>query len=635
MANEVSKELKAKLEENEFALQGDQICLSGFNPDKYPVKMTLGDGTINVCFKSDSSLENEVEFEKSYPLDSIDKLKSGLYDLNFEIFSQVVEKFKNSHMKQKDSTHVKFSVEDNSYLSNKLKVKGLVDEFTQSESKSEEELKALFKSFWKNEFISAVQQGANAENILKTENIIDIQKSIKSIIEVPVKDDFNAVLDEIQKYPRMRNSAVELYYSYHLNPTTKVDFPNFNSTNRKGIEMLERLLGENFIGSEDDKTKMDKIINEFELHQYPKIQTKNNESSDSYLPKFYVLDQLFNLIIKVDHKVMDYNENNEEQKKMYEQALLINNWIGLSYFPEIIDDLEFNKNVIYTGAPGTGKTYRVLKTVKYLTNYDKSRYEFVQFHPSFSYEDFIEGIRPTKQSNEKKDSIQFELKNGIFREFCKEAKKDEGKYISDIENRKGTNHKYSYFFIIDEINRAELSRVFGELLFGLEYRGKEHTFRTQYSNLRNSDEVDFYIPENVYVIGTMNDIDRSIDSFDIALRRRFNWIHTKCDYDVISQMPEISELKNKQEYIIACKSLNDYICDTKEMSRIYEIGHSYFMKISDFIRGKEITNAAIGRLFDYKIKPLLREYLRTNYKINELDSIMKDAKSKFSIPKGK
>ena len=174
--------------------------------------------------------------------------------------------------------------------------------------------------------------------------------------------------------------------------------------------------------------------------------------------------------------------------------------------------LKNNLQLILTGAPGTGKTFMARQLAAKMigceveeldSKQNKQRFSFVQFHPGYDYSDFVIGLKP--ELNEASKQIFFDWKGGIFKTFCDAAKKDS-------ENK--------YVMVIDEINRADLSRVFGELFFCLEDRGKEVT-------LPNGEK--FTIPENIYIIGTMNDIDRSVESMDFALRRRFAWHEVKAE----------------------------------------------------------------------------------------------------------
>lgn len=165
-----------------------------------------------------------------------------------------------------------------------------------------------------------------------------------------------------------------------------------------------------------------------------------------------------------------------------------------------------NHNVVLTGAPGTGKTYLAKEVAEEMS----AAYKIVQFHPSYDYTDFVEGLRPLSRG----DSLGFQRMDGVFKKFCKEA-------LHADSSR-------PYVFIIDEINRGEISKIFGELFHSIDrgYRGKKGRVNTQYQNLVKEDDEfyeGFYVPENVYIIGTMNDIDRSVDSMDFALRRRFAW----------------------------------------------------------------------------------------------------------------
>ena len=275
-------------------------------------------------------------------------------------------------------------------------------------------------------------------------------------------------------------------------------------------------------------------------------------------------------------------------------------------------------------------------------NVKESNFKIVQFHPSYGYEDFIEGVKPKGLTQD--GNIKFELVNGEFKQFC-------------IDASKKPNEKF--YFIVDEINRAELSRTFGELLYCFEYRvkfedngsidynkNKTNLIRTQYSNLidslQNKHELSlhinesksyFGIPENVYFIGTMNDIDRSIDSFDMALRRRFSWIRKNCDLEVVNEWLYENKIADEisAKYIEACESLNKFIEIELNLGKSYQIGHAYFMKLKLENQSNNLKEDMLTELWENNIKPLLNEYLRADYKESDIEEKLKTAQSKFSL----
>lgn len=246
----------------------------------------------------------------------------------------------------------------------------------------------------------------------------------------------------------------------------------------------------------------------------------------------------------------------------------------------------------------------------------RGRIGFVQFHPSYDYTDFVEGLRPVKAGE---NQIGFDLKDGIFRKFCDAA-------AGDLDNK--------YFFIIDEINRADLSKVFGELMFGLEenYRGKP--FKTQYSGLRADmgKKSEFVIPTNVYIIGTMNDIDRSVETFDFALRRRFVWIEVKANEVMETVLKNM--LKNKDEEIIKdltdrAINLNNALSDNGKdlnLNEHYHLGPAYFGKIN--FEGHIEIQAAYQELWNNRIEPILREYVR-GYEQVQIKAFIDSCKAVF------
>ncbi len=282
----------------------------------------------------------------------------------------------------------------------------------------------------------------------------------------------------------------------------------------------------------------------------------------------------------------------------------------------IIKLLEANKNLILTGAPGTGKTYLAQSIAERWManeaneankdNKDKERFNFVQFHPSYDYSDFFEGLRPVQQAQ---SQIGFELKEGNFKHFCRLAAQEANK--AQEEQRDAQR----YVFIIDEINRGEISKIFGELLFSIDpdYRGATHRTQTQYSNLIKPaiDDVfadGFYVPENVYIIGTMNDIDRSVESLDFAFRRRFAWYEVKAQ-DRMEMLGEDKTLKVAglcDEAKQRLKQLNEAIAGIPSLGVAYQIGPAYFLKLEHYLEDE----SPFDSLWQYHLKPLLFEYVR-------------------------
>ncbi len=303
-----------------------------------------------------------------------------------------------------------------------------------------------------------------------------------------------------------------------------------------------------------------------------------------------------------------------------------------------------SKNIIYYGAPGTGKTYTVQNSVRQRVLQSGDDLDdvalFTQFHPSFGYEDFIEGLKP----HIKNGATELKLTNGIFKNFCKKAMNN----LREHRENPKENKLKEYYFVADEINRAELSTVFGELLLCLEenkrvdfvengsLKDESMMIETQYSYLYSNEDDrilgnsnKFGVPANLYFIGTMNDIDRSIDSFDLALRRRFIWERMDCDYEIVVNSEIFKDIDDLEPYINICKGINSFISKKLELGKSYEVGHAYFMDIH--INQKTITKKSVQELFDKKLKPLIEEYLRGEYSQVEIEVKLKEANEIFSL----
>lgn len=276
-------------------------------------------------------------------------------------------------------------------------------------------------------------------------------------------------------------------------------------------------------------------------------------------------------------------------------------YISRKEYESIVSLLRHKKNIILKGAPGVGKTFAA-KRLAYsmMGEKDDSRVKTVQFHQSCSYEDFVEGYRPAEDGG-------FSLSDGIFKKFCSLAR-----VHSDLD----------YFFIIDEINRGNLSKIFGELLMLIESdkRGEEYCADLIYSG------DSFSVPENLYIIGMMNTADRSLAMIDYALRRRFAFYTMKPAFDdptFKSQYENVScELFHKA--IAAVEDLNKVILSDRFLGAGFEIGHSYFCK-----KPEEINDVLVKNIITYEIIPTIEEYWfdnadRLNTERQKLEALISD-----------
>jgi len=420
---------------------------------------------------------------------------------------------------------------------------------------------------------------------------------------------------------------------------------------------------------------------------------QNHEICQLVLQKYPELEPslLGSILFEYSTQFLDEKEKKEEKMSLEYKV----------YYPSSQTLLQ-SKNLILRGAPGTGKTYLAKEIAKELTDGNEEQIGFVQFHPSYDYTDFVEGLRPVSNGD---GAIEFRLQDGIFKDFCQKAKEaqliggqdnfdeawdsyleyinvaeekeyitktsylsvnsrqnlsvnyDSGvpgwslprKYVYELYKDKNYNKQEYYksggktvletlrkrfglkdylspteidtdkkfVFIIDEINRGEISKIFGELFFSVDpgYRGQKGSVSTQYANLHENDEK-FYIPENVYIIGTMNDIDRSVDTFDFAMRRRFRFVEVTAE----SQLGMLDDaLGDKAEEAKAClRNLNAEIEKVQELNSHYHIGPSYFLKLEEVDFDYEL-------LWSDYLKPLLEDYLRGSYEEVEILETLKKA----------
>ena len=255
-------------------------------------------------------------------------------------------------------------------------------------------------------------------------------------------------------------------------------------------------------------------------------------------------------------------------------------YMGEERYDAIAGLLRTKKNIILQGAPGVGKTYAAKRLAYSMMGVkDASRVMLIQFHQSYSYEDFIEGYRPC--------GAGFELVKGAFYSFCKKAADDE-------EN--------AYFFIIDEINRGNLSKIFGELFMLIESdkRGPKNKLQLLYSR-----EL-FYVPRNVHIIGMMNTADRSLAMLDYALRRRFAFVELRPAFDSDGFRDYRAGLDNPrfEALVREVESLNRVIAEDESLGEGFCIGHSYFCNME----ADSCTDATLASIVDYELIPMLKEY---------------------------
>ena len=330
------------------------------------------------------------------------------------------------------------------------------------------------------------------------------------------------------------------------------------------------------INGEEYLTICDKLIESINNNNY-----EFKDLTELSFSAYYTI----NIIQKNTDKDGNMNiENNFNNFNKYDKNKFLQEvYITENEYDKLVKLITEKKNIILQGSAGVGKSYAA-KRLAYsiIGEKDNERVKMIQFHQSYSYEDFIMGYRPTESG--------FELKEGVFYKFCKEAEMDENK-----ENK--------YFLIIDEINRGNISKIFGELFMLIENDKRKEEYALE---LVYKDDEKFFVPENLYIIGLMNTADRSLAMLDYALRRRFIFI----DIEPAFNKPQFkNDLENKNidkdlinKIIEKFIKLNETIKNDKTLGKGYTIGHSYFCN------RKNLNKEDYKDIINYEIAPTLREY---------------------------
>ena len=519
-----------------------------------------------------------------------------------------------------------------------------------------------------------IKNGGKEDTLEEEAATIYFNELRKDLVDILQKG-INLEFDEIKSTNRFYNCSamiiklLSIYSNSSEGEYRKPSYFSFNNNKNEYQNIFKRFLPNSTYGVYRQN------------HEITKYVDKQVPNLDQVILSYSI--QRYVKAIKKGEEIFINKQEREKNKMLYS------------------DILKKSKNLILRGAPGTGKTHLAIDIANELTDGNEDQIGFVQFHPSYDYTDFVEGLRPILGND---GQINFGLQDGIFKKFCQKAKeaqktggqdnfdeawdlyleyvnsRDEKEYLTEfsyltVNSRNNFNINYEtkaqgtcltksyvyelykdgkylkqpyyrnqgkkvletlkkrfglkdyisptqidtdkkFVFIIDEINRGEISKIFGELFFSIDpgYRGRDGEVSTQYANLHESDDK-FYIPENVYIIGTMNDIDRSVDTFDFAMRRRFRFVEVTAESQLYILDKKLGE--HADEAKTRLRNLNAAIENVQELNSHYHIGPSYFLKLKDVDFDYEL-------LWSDYLKPLLEDYLRGSYEEAEtLDTLKK------------
>ncbi len=480
------------------------------------------------------SLNTRIEFVNEYPIERLKELTINEYILgnnNTENLSYKLEygKYKDTGAGIGGSTSKKWGIYREKKTGNIVNLDGKLD--------NPDEYWEIFK----NELYSFLKESELTDKPIRAKNKYTTLKGLSMVL-------------------------TKLLFLY---------FPNkfVNICSKQKLVLLMNFFGFNYSLNEEAEElsfRLNKLLRE----SIPELNDNDPEFIGASLWRF-----INDVILNKDFEDIDQSE--EAIDKNYTKHNFLDE-VYIDDYENLRSLLEFKKNLILEGSPGVGKTF-MAKRLAYSILGRKSDDNIlsVQFHQSYSYEEFIEGLKPTSNGS-------FQVENGVFKDFCLKAQK---------------NSNESYYCIIDEINRGNISKILGELMMLIENdkRGEKYHLTLPYSK----DE--FYIPENLYIIGIMNTADRSLALIDYALRRRFSFYTIMPAFKNQKFKNYINNINSKELIdLISCidNELNENIRQDESLGEGFLIGHSYFCNLDKF----EDLHQKLFQIIKYDIKPMLKEY---------------------------